>query len=101
MDATNSFFECRFDEGDEASKVRDMFVASMTLKCDEIARATVESMRGTSHAKAIGPPQKIYALSFRCSSCNGLTHSDDGRAPIFCQWCGKMFDYDHEEEHDD
>lgn len=95
MPKPNEFFTYNSDINVELHNCMRKFTATITAKSDEIARAAVESVRGSSVAEEIEPAKRIVA-SFRCSVCGEHTHTSSGYVPLFCQRCGRLFDYEKE-----
>lgn len=95
MSRPREFFMYNSDVNVELHDCMRKFTATITAKSDEIARAAIEAVRGSSIAEEIEPAKRIVA-SFRCSVCGEHTHSSSGYAPLFCQRCGRLFDYGKE-----
>jgi hypothetical protein len=70
--------------------------STIQIKVDEIARETIERIRGKAKAIPADTPNRIVD-SYRCLVCGEYMHSSSGYVPLFCQRCGRLLDYSSEE----
>jgi len=99
MTSPREFFVYNSDVSADTRRCMFKITSTITAETDKIARAAVESVRGTSIAEEVKPTEKVIS-SFRCSVCGEHTHSSSGYAPLFCQRCGRLFEK-YEEARDD